>query len=172
MDFRSFARKSVACLASLGLGSCGGGSSPTSSSTDSYPAVKGVYGTYAGTNQGQSRQKWTAPDGTVTVQDCQAVTSIPVQNGAAFSGSVDRLLPCGSQATIVGTIAKDGTFEFTLTQPRWGTCTAQGGGQYQGHVSLGSLLATGRVTVLCDDGRTMIVEEQLSGSLPTPPTTN
>lgn len=164
-------RAAAAAAAFAFAASCGGGGggSPTSSS---YPAIKGVYGSYTSLASGVSRQKWTAPDGTVTNVECIAVTSIPVQNGASFSGSVDRVVPCGSQATIVGTIAQDSTFEFTLTQARWGSCTAVGNGQYKGVVNLGSLLATGRVTVACDDGRTMTIDEQITGNLPVPPSTN
>jgi hypothetical protein len=47
----------------------------------------------------------------------------------------------------------------------------RGGGQYAGVVTLGSLLASGRVSVQCDDGRSMTIDEQLTGSLPVPPTT-
>ncbi|HXK08534.1 MAG TPA: hypothetical protein VMT70_02710 [Vicinamibacteria bacterium] len=153
------------------LAACGGGGSPSSPSSPSYPAVKGIYGSYVGSPDGASHQRWTAPDGTVTTQDCWAVTSIPTQNGAQFSGNVDRVAPCSSQATLAGTVAADGSITFTLTQARWGSCTMTGGGQYSGVVNLGSLLANGRVTVLCDDGRAMTVEEQLTGSLPIPPTT-
>ena len=46
-----------------------------------------------------------------------------------------------------------------------------GGGQYTGVVSLGSLWVNGRVTVQCDDGRAMTIEEQLTGKLPVPPST-
>ena len=133
--------------------------------------MEGVYGGYSGLNIGYAQQRWIAADGTTATQQCQAVTSIPMQNGASFSGSVDRLAPCSSQATIIGTVATDGKIEFTLTQTRWGTCTANGGGQYNGVVHLGSLVANGTVTVRCDDGSTMTIEEQISGSLPTPPTT-
>ena len=120
---------------------------------------------------GASRLRWIAPDGTVTTQDCWAVTSIPTQNGAQFSGSVERLAPCNSQATFAGTVATDGSITFTLTQARWGSCTMSGGGQYAGIVTLGSLVANGRVSVQCDDGRAMTIEEQLTGNLPVPPTT-
>jgi hypothetical protein len=163
--------RSLLTLLTFVLASCGGGGGSPSSPT-SYPAVKGTYGAYSGTNVGYAQQRWIAPDGTVTTQQCQAVTSIPIQNGASFSGSVDRLPPCSSQATIVGAVAADGKIEFTLTQARWGTCTSVGsGGQYRGVVSLGSLLANGTTTVLCDDGRTMTIEEQITGSLPVPPPT-
>jgi len=146
----------------------GGGSSPSS---PSYPAVKGTYGSLTGMPEGASRLRWIAPDATVTTQDCWAMTSIPNQNGAQFSGSVDRATPCSSPATLTGTIATDGSLTFTLTQARWGSCTMTGGGQYTGVVSLGSLVANGRVTVLCDDGRAMTIEEQLTGKLPVPPST-
>jgi hypothetical protein len=135
--------------------------------------VKGIYGTYgySGAAPGTSRQTWTAPDGTQTVVTCTAVTSIPNQNGAQFSGTIDRLAPCSSQASLAGEVARDSSLRFTLTQARWGTCTAIGTNQYTGVVHLGSLLANGRVTVQCDDGRQMTVDEQLSGSLSAPPTT-
>ena len=162
-------RVAAAVLAMLAAG-CGGGSSGSPSSP-SYPAVKGTYGSYIGLPAGSSQLRWIAPDGTATTETCWAVTSIPTQNGAQFSGSVDRLAPCNSQATFTGTIAADGTFTFTLTQARWGSCTMTGGGQYTGVVSLGSLAARGSVTVRCDDGRAMTVEELLSGNLPVPPTT-
>ncbi len=165
-------RRAVAVAALTCLASCGGGGGSPTASSSPYPAIKGVYGSYTQLNGGYSRQKWTAPDGTVTNVECIAVTSIPLQNGTSFSGSVDRVVPCGSQATIVGTIAQDSTFEFTLTQARWGGCTAVGNGQYKGVVNLGSLLATGKVTVACDDGRTMTIEEQITGNLPVPPSTN
>lgn len=164
-------RRALAVAALAFLASCGGGGASPTASSASYPAIKGVYGSYTTLATGYSRQKWTAPDGTVTNVECIAVTSIPLQNGASFSGSVDRVVPCGSQATIVGTIAHDSTFEFTLTQARWGSCTAAGNGQYKGVVNLGSLLATGKVTVTCDDGRTMTIEEQITGNLPVPPST-
>jgi hypothetical protein len=165
------ARRSGAFLLAALLASCGGGSGSPSSSSSSYPAVKGVYGGYSGLNIGYAQQRWIAADGTATTLQCQAVTSIPMQNGASFSGSVDRLAPCSSQATISGTVAIDGKIEFSLTQVRWGTCTATGGGHYAGVVSLGSLAANGTVTVRCDDGGTMTVEEQITGSLPVPPPT-
>jgi hypothetical protein len=133
--------------------------------------VEGVYGGYSGVNVGHAQQRWVAADGTAATLQCQAVTSIPIQNGASFSGSVDRLAPCSSQATIAGAVATDGQIEFTLTQSRWGTCTAVGGGHYSGVVHLGSLLADGTVTVRCDDGSTMTIEERITGSLPTPPPT-
>ena len=84
---------------------------------------------------------------------------------------MDRLAPCNSQATFAGTVATDGSITFTLTQARWGSCTMSGGGQYAGIVTLGSLVANGRVSVQCDDGRAMTIEEQLTGSLPVPPST-
>jgi len=148
---------------------CGGSSG--SPSSPSYPAVKGTYGSYNGLVVGASQLRWIAPDGTVTIQSCTAVTSIPSQNGAQFSGSVDRLAPCTSQATLTGTVALDGSIAFTLAQSRWGSCTMSGGGQYVGVVKLGALAANGRVSVQCDDGRAMTIEEQLSGSLPVPPQT-
>jgi hypothetical protein len=157
----------VAALIATGCG--GGGGSPSS---PSYPAVKGIYGSLTGgMPEGASRLRWIAPDGTVTTQDCWAMTSIPNQNGAQFSGSVDRATPCSSPATLSGTIATDGSLTFTLTQARWGSCTMTGGGQYTGVVSLGSLWVNGRVTVQCDDGRAMTIEEQLTGKLPVPPST-
>jgi hypothetical protein len=159
----------VAAAAAVTLAAaCGGGGSPSS---PSYPAVTGTYGSYVGMPAGSSQLRWIAPDGTATTQTCYAVTSIPSQNGAQFSGSVHRVDPCNSQATLAGTIATDGTITFTLTQARWGSCTMTGGGQYTGVVHLGSLFANGSVTVRCDDGRTMTIEEQLSGSLSPPPTT-
>jgi hypothetical protein len=133
--------------------------------------VKGTYGSLVGMPEGTSRLRWIAPDGTVTTQDCWAMTSIPDQIGARFSGTVDRIAPCGGKATLVGTVATDGSIAFTLAQARWGSCTMTGGGQYTGVVSLGSLLASGRVTVQCDDGRAMTIDEQLSGKLPVPPST-
>ena len=161
-------RRAIAVAAMLTAGCGGSGGSPSS---PSYPAVKGTYGSYGGMPIGGSHLRWIAPDGTSTTQDCWAVTTIPIQNGAQFAGSVDRLAPCNSQATLAGTVAADGTFTFTLTQARWGTCTMTGGGQYTGIVSLGSLASNGRVSVQCDDGRSMTIDEQLSGSLPTPPST-
>jgi hypothetical protein len=155
-------------MAILLAGACGAGGPPSS---PSYPAIKGTYGSYAGTVEGWSRLRWIAADGTVTTQDCRAVTSIPNQNGAQFSGDVDRLAPCSSQATLAGAISTDSTFVFILTQARWGTCRMTGGGQYTGVVNLGSLLANGRVTVQCDDGRAMTIEELLTDRLPTPPST-
>jgi hypothetical protein len=146
-----------------------GGSSPTSDS--SYPSVQGIYGSYAGPAVGSSQQRWTAPDGTVTLSTCNAVISIPNQNGAQFSGTIDRLSPCNSQATLAGEVARDGTIRLTVTQARWGTCTATGTNSYTGVVHLGSLLANGRVTAQCDDGRSMVIDEQLSGSQSAPPTT-
>jgi hypothetical protein len=150
--------------------SCGGGGSgsPTSSS---YPAVQGTYGSYVGIPAGTSQLRWTAPDGSATMESCLAITRIPTQNGAQFSGSVERLAPCSSQATFTGTVSVGGSIALTLTQTRWGSCTMTGGGQYTGVVSLGSLLASGRVTVQCDDGRVMTIDEQLSGSLSVPPRT-
>jgi hypothetical protein len=162
------ARLAVAVALMLAAG-CGGGSG--SPSSPSYPAVQGTYGSYVGMPAGSSQLRWIAPDGTATTQSCWAVTSIPTQNGAQFSGSVYRVDPCNSQATLAGTIATDGTITFTLTQARWGTCTMTGGGLYTGVVHRGSLLANGSVTVRCDDGRTMTIEEQLSGSLSQPPAT-
>jgi hypothetical protein len=161
-------RKTAAAVVAMLAGCGGGGGSPTE---PSYPAVKGTYGSYTGMPIGSSQLRWIAPDGTATTQTCYAVTSIPSQNGAQFSGSVDRVAPCSSQASLTGTIATDGTFTFTLTQARWGSCTMTGGGQYTGVVSLGSLAAKGSVSVRCDDGRAMTIEEILSGSLPVPPTT-
>jgi len=161
-------RWSAAAAAVMLAAGCGGGGSPSS---PSYPAVKGIYGSYVGSPDGASHQRWTAPDGTVTTLDCWAVTSIPTQTGAQFSGNVDRVAPCSSQATLAGTVAADGSITFTLTQARWGSCTMTGGGQYAGVVKLGSLFANGRITVQCDDGRAMTIEEQLTGSLPVPPTT-
>jgi hypothetical protein len=166
---KSTVRAAAAVLTTLAAG-CGGGSDGSPSSP-SYPAVKGTYGSYVGLPAGSSQQRWIAPDGTATTQTCYAVTSIPSQNGAQFAGSVDRVPPCGGQATIAGTIAADGTFTFTLTQARWGSCTMAGGGQYTGVVSLGSLAAKGSVKVQCDDGRAMTIEETLSGNLPIPPAT-
>ena len=148
---------------------CGGGSG--SPSSPSYPAVKGTYGGYSGLVLGASQLRWIAPDGSVTTQSCMAVTDIPIQNGAQFSGNVDRLAPCDSRAAFAGTVALDGTITFALAQARWGSCTMNGGGQYAGIVTLGNLLANGRVTVQCDDGRAMTIEEQLTGNLPVPPTT-
>ena len=165
---RETVRAAAAAVAMLVAGCGGGGGSPAS---PSYPAVKGTYGSYNGLVVGSSQLRWIAPDGSVTTQSCTAITSIPSQNGAQFAGSVDRIAPCNTQATLAGTIAADGTFTFTLTQARWGNCTMNGGGQYTGVVKLGSLLANGRVNVQCDDGRAMTIEEQLSGSLPVPPTT-
>jgi hypothetical protein len=162
-------RVAATVLVTLAAG-CGGGSSESPSSP-SYPAVKGTYGSYSAMPIGSSQLRWIAPDGSSTTQDCRAVTTIPTQNGAQFSGSVDRLAPCNSQATLAGTIAADGTFTFTLTQARWGSCTMVGGGQYTGVVSLGSLATRGRVNVQCDDGRAMTIEEIQSGNLPVPPTT-
>jgi hypothetical protein len=159
---RLWAATAVAAILAAG---CGGGSP----SSPSYPAVKGTYGSYGGGTVGASRLRWIAPDGTATTQTCTAVTSVPTQNGAQFSGSVDRLAPCNSQATLAGTIATDGSIAFTLTQARWGSCTMTGGGQYTGIVTLGSLVANGRAMVQCDDGQTMTIEEQLTGSLPVPP---
>jgi len=150
---------------------CGGGGSSSSASSPSYPSVTGSYGSYAGTSPGASQRRWIAPDGTSTRQDCWAVTSIPNQDGARFSGTVQRLDPCNDSATISGTVATDGSITFTLTQGRWASCTMTGGGQYTGVVHLGSLLANGRITALCDDGRSMTIEEQLTGSLSPPPTT-
>jgi hypothetical protein len=158
----------AAAVAVLAAGCGGGGGSPSS---PSYPAVKGTYGSYIGMPAGSSQLRWTAPDGTATTQTCYAVTSIPTQNGAQFSGSVDRIAPCSSQATFAGTVATDGSITFTLTQGRWGSCTMTGGGQYTGVVSLGSLAAHGTVSVRCDDGRAMTIDELLSGNLPIPPTT-
>lgn len=160
------------CAAGLALAvlvapGCGGGS-PTS---ESYPSVKGIYGSYSGPAVGSSRLTWTAPDGSVTVQTCNAVTSIPDQNGAQFSGTIDRLAPCNSQAALAGEVSRDGSLRLTVTQPRWGSCAAVGTNQYAGVVHLGSLLANGRVTVQCDDGRRMTIDEQISGSLSVPPTT-
>lgn len=155
----------VAALIATGCGSDGSPSSP------SYPAVKGTYGSLTGMPEGASRLRWIAPDGTVTTQDCWAMTSIPNQNGAQFSGGVDRATPCSSLATLSGTVAADGSITFTLTQARWGSCTMTGGGQYTGVVSLGTLAVNGRVTVQCDDGRAMTIEEQLTGKLPVPPST-
>ena len=146
-----------------------GGSSPTSDS--SYPAVQGIYGSYNGIQVGFVRQTWTAADGTVTVLTCNAITSIPNQSGAQFSGSIDRLSPCNSQATLSGEIAKDRTLRFAVTQARWGSCTATGTNEYTGIVSLGTLLANGRISARCEDGSTVTIDEQVSGSLSTPPTT-
>jgi hypothetical protein len=133
--------------------------------------VKGTYGSYAGLPAGGSQLRWVAPDGSVATQSCWAVTTIPTRNAAEFSGSVDRLAPCSSQGTFSGTVALDGSIAFTLTQGRWGSCTATGGGRYAGVVHLGSLLATGTAAVRCDDGRTFTIEEQLTGNLPVPPST-
>lgn len=150
---------------------CGGGSSPSSpASSSDYPAVKGVYGSYASISDGSSEQRWIAGDGTSTTTSCRAVTTI-TQTGAQFSGTVDRLAPCASQATFTGEVARDGSIRFTLTQARWAACSATGPGQYSGIVVLGSLLANGRVSVLCDDGRALTIEEQITGKLPVPPTT-
>ena len=146
-----------------------GGSSPTSDS--SYPSVQGIYGSYAGPAVGSSQQRWTAPDGSVTVVTCSVVISIPNQSGAQFSGTIARLSGCNSQATLAGEVARDGTIRFTVTQARWDTCTATGTNSYTGVVHLGSLLANGRVTAQCDDGRSMVIDEQLSGSQSAPPTT-
>jgi hypothetical protein len=162
-------RVAAAVLAMLAAG-CGSGSTGSPSSP-SYPAVKGTYGGYSGLVLGASQLRWIAPDGSVTTQSCTAVTDIPTQNGAQFSGNVDRLAPCDSRATFAGTVALDGTITFTLAQARWGSCTMNGGGQYAGIVTLGNLLANGRVTVQCDDGRAMTIEEQLTGNLPVPPKT-
>ena len=151
------------------LSACGGGS-PSSSSSADYPAVRGVYGSYGGLNEGASVQRWIAADRTTTTISCGAVTTI-TQNGAQFSGSVDRLPPCASQAAFTGEVARDGSIRFTLTQARWGACSAIGPGQYTGIVVLGSLLANGSVSVQCDDGRTLTIEEQITGKLPVPPTT-
>jgi hypothetical protein len=164
-----FRKPHALVIASLLLVFGCGGSSPTSDS--SYPSVKGTYGSYIGLPPGSSRQTWTAPDGTVTVFTCNAVTSIPNQNGAQFSGTIERLSPCNSQATLAGEIARDGTIRFTVTQARWGACASTGTNSYAGVVNLGSMLANGRVTVLCDDGRSMVIDEQLSGSQSAPPTT-
>jgi len=158
-------RATTAVVAILAAG-CGGGGSPSS---PSYPSVKGTYGSYGGGVVGASRLRWIAPDGTVTMQDCWAVTSIPTQNGAQFSGTVERIAPCNSQATFAGTVGTDGSIAFTLTQGRWGSCTMSGEGQYAGIVMLGSLIANGRVIVQCDDGRATTIEEQLTGRLPVPP---
>jgi hypothetical protein len=149
---------------------CGGGSSSPSSSSSDYPAVKGVYGSYGGLSEGASAQRWISADGTATTTSCGAVTTI-TQTGAQFSGTVDRLAPCASQATFTGEVARDGSIRFTLTQARWGACSATGPGQYSGIVVLGSLLANGRIGVSCDDGRTLTIEEQITGKLPVPPTT-
>jgi hypothetical protein len=135
------------------------------------PGGQGTYGSLTGMPEGTSRLRWIAPDGTVATQDCRAMTSIPVQDGAQFSGRVDWLPPCSSPATLSGTVTTEGSISFSLTQSRWGSCTMTGGGQYAGVVNLGSLLANGRVTVLCDDGRAMTIEEQLTGRLPVPPST-
>jgi hypothetical protein len=159
---RLWAATAVAAILAAG---CGGGSP----SSPSYPAVKGTYGSYGGGTVGASRLRWIAADGTATTQTCTAITSVPTQNGAQFSGNVDRLAPCSSQATFVGTIAADGSIAFILTRARWGSCTTTGGGQYTGIVTLGSLVANGRVVIQCDDGRAMTIEEQLTGSLPLPP---
>jgi hypothetical protein len=160
--------KATLVAAALVAASCGGDDSPTSAS---YPSVKGIYGSYSGLTPGVARQTWTAADGTVTVVTCNAVTSIPDQNGAQFSGTIDRLGPCDSQATLAGEVAADSSVRFSVTQARWGSCTASGRNSYTGVVNLGSLLAAGRVTLQCDDGRSATVEEQISGSLTTPPST-
>jgi hypothetical protein len=157
---RGAVRAAMTVAAMLAAG-CGGGSG--SPSSPSYPAVKGTYGGYSGLVLGASQLRWIAPDGSVTTQSCTAVTDIPIQNGAQFSGNVDRLAPCNGRATFAGTVGLDGTITFTLAQAR--------GGQYAGIVTLGNLLANGRVTVQCDDGRAMTIEEQLTGNLPVPPTT-
>jgi hypothetical protein len=164
-------RKAAVAAVAILVAGCGGGGGGGSPTEPSYPAVKGTYGSYTGLPVGSSQLRWIGPDGTAATETCYAVTSIPIQNGAQFSGSVDRVAPCSSQATFVGTIAADGTLTFTLTQARWGSCTMTGGGQYTGVVSLGSLAAKGSVSVRCDDGRAMTIEEILSGNLPIPPTT-
>ena len=103
--------------------------------------MKGIYGSYDGSLVGTSRLRWIAPDGSVTTQSCRTITSIPTQNGAQFAGSVDRLAPCNSQATLGGTVTVDGSIAFNLTQARWGSCSMNGGGHYTGIVTLGSLAA-------------------------------
>lgn len=160
--------RALLCLLVVSPG-CGGGGSPSGAS--SFPSIKGTYGAYLGLPLGATNQRWTAPDGSGTTRQCTAVTSIPVQNGAQFSGDVDRTAPCSARGTFTGEIAQDKSFRFTLTQERWESCTASGPVEYTGHLNLGNLVATGRATVRCDDGRTMTVDETITGALPTPPST-
>jgi hypothetical protein len=99
---RGARRGALAAALVLAAGCGGGGSSPSS---PSYPSVMATYGSYAGASPGASQRRWVAPDGTSIREDCWAVTSIPTQNGAQFSGTVQRLDPCNDRATIFGTVA-------------------------------------------------------------------
>jgi hypothetical protein len=160
-------RAALAAAAILTAG-CGGGGSPASAS---YPSVTGSYGGFSGLSNGAAQQRWTGADGTVTNRSCSAVTAIREQNGAAFSGTITRLDPCNDQANLSGEVAQDKTIAFTVAQARWGTCNVTSNGRYTGVVTNGALLANGRVSLTCDDGRSFTVEEQVSGSLTAPPTT-
>lgn len=160
-------RAALAAGAILSAG-CGGGGSPASAS---YPSVTGAYGGFSGLSNGAAQQRWTAPDGAVTNLSCYAVTAIREQNGAAFSGTITRLDPCNDQANLSGEVAQDKSIAFTVAQTRWGTCNVTSNGRYTGIVTNGSLMANGRVSLTCDDGRSFTVDEQITGSLTAPPTT-
>ena len=144
---------------------CGG--SPSSSD---YPSVTGDYGTLLPSmRQGFARQTWTAADGTTTTVSCTTVTSIPTQNGARFEGTVHRLEPCSATGTFTGEVDHAGKIQFTLTQARWGTCAASQPVQYTGTVVHENLNASGRLTVLCDDGSTKTIDELIVGDGPEAP---
>ncbi len=165
----------LAAFGALVAPGCGGGSSTSSD----YPAVTGNYGAIntipGGTSggDGMATQRWIAADGSVQTISCSmTVISRATQNGAGFSGYVQRGAGCDPSATFTGEVSHDGSIRITLTQARWRSCTAGGPAEYTGVVANGSLLAKGQIAVRCDDGTSYTVEEQLNGSLPRPPTTN
>jgi hypothetical protein len=163
------ARSCVGCAAVAALAALGACSSPTE---PSFPSITGAYGGLAPAGAPfnspvQFDITYRATDGTDTRVAAQGVFVIATQSGSGWTGEARRQ---GFVAgAVTGEVAMDGAIQFSMSQPQWGDCATTDLVPYSGYARDGSLYATGRGSVQCDDGTVLEIEESFHGRLPEPP---
>jgi hypothetical protein len=168
--FTSPRRGVLAVLAtSLALVGCGGGGAQDSG----FPSLATSYGTGIA-EEGRFTQTYTMNDGETEQYTVTGRITIDTQSEGAWSGRVFRcernqLSWCYSSGTMAGTIDRDHSLHFSLTQERWKDCTALAPGEYSGVSEASTIYATGVTQLRCDDGREGTVEEIIWVKASAPP---
>jgi hypothetical protein len=113
-------------------------------------------------------------DGEVEEYTVSGHITVDTQSEGTWSGRVLRCEDrptewCYSSGTLAGTIDRDHSLHFTLTQERWKDCTALAPGEYAGLSEASTFYAQGATPLICDDGREGTVEETIWVKAAAPP---
>jgi len=167
-------RRWMVVLAVVVMTGCGG-----ASEEENYPVLFPQYGgagSWAGANMATFNLEYSWSDGESQMNICTGIIDVLNQEGAAWTGRAMRGLNpgtvsyerCHSTGEIAGEVHMDRTIHFTLTQERWGECTALGPGEYTGQLDRNRFYAVGTIHVRCDDDREATVTETMRGEYPAP----